>query len=221
MQKRHIFYSDKIGQIEENIKELLNSQEDFLSTVTVNSPRAVGDAVQEILTNHLQIVLGKEICKNYSAQFARRAMADLAFEDDQGFYYVIDVKTHRLSTQFNMPNLISVERLARFYESDKNVFVILLIAYDPKGNRISVENVKFLPIEFLGWDCLTIGALGWGQIQIANSNALTINYGYSRKRWMLQLCEALAEFYPREMSKLEERLRYFAKVREFWLKHGD
>lgn len=117
MAKRHIFYSDKIGQIEDNIKELLNSQEDFLSAVTVNSPRAVGDAVQEILANHLQGVLGEELCKNYSAHFARRAMADLAFEDDQGFYYVIDVKTHRLSTKFNMPNLTSVERLARFYES--------------------------------------------------------------------------------------------------------
>jgi hypothetical protein len=26
--------------------------------------------------------------------------ADLAFEDDNGFYYVIDVKTHRLNTKF-------------------------------------------------------------------------------------------------------------------------
>ncbi|WNC86941.1 hypothetical protein RHP47_01110 [Thermosynechococcus sp. QKsg1] len=49
MEKRHIFYGDQIGQIEENIKELLNSQEDFLSAVTINSPRAVGDAVQQIL----------------------------------------------------------------------------------------------------------------------------------------------------------------------------
>ncbi|QEQ00102.1 hypothetical protein FFX45_01085 [Thermosynechococcus sp. CL-1] len=221
MEKRHIFYGDQIGQIEENIKELLNSQEDFLSAVTINSPRAVGDAVQQILANHLQAVLGEEICKNYSAHFARRAMADLAFKDDQGFYYVIDVKTHRLSTQFNMPNLISVERLTRFYQSDENVFAILLIAYEAQGTRIGIENVQFLPIEFLGWDCLTIGALGWGQIQIANSNVLTINRGYSRKQWMLELCDALAEFYPREISKIEERLKYFTKVREFWLNHSD
>ncbi|WP_297051184.1 hypothetical protein [Thermosynechococcus sp. M98_K2018_005] len=50
----------RVGQIEENsenIKELLNSQEDFLSAVTVNSPRAVGDAVQDILAHHLQAVV--------------------------------------------------------------------------------------------------------------------------------------------------------------------
>ncbi|URR35124.1 hypothetical protein NBE99_10810 [Thermosynechococcus sp. HN-54] len=221
MKRRHIFYSDQISQIEDNIKQLLNSQENFLSDVTVNSPRAVGDAIQEILANHLQDVLGEDVCKNYSAQFARRAMADLAFEDDQEFYYVIDVKTHRLSTKFNMPNLTSVERLARFYESDENVFAILMIAYEAQGTRVEVESVNFLPIEFLGWDCLTIGALGWGQIQIANSNAITINRGYSRKQWMLELCDALAEFYPREMSKIEERLKYFTKVRQLWLDHSD
>jgi hypothetical protein len=221
MEKSQIFYSDKFGEVQEAIREFLNSQEDYLSVSTANSPRAVGDAIQDVLGINLQQVLGEEICKNYSANFARRAMADLAFEDDNGFYYVIDVKTHRLSTKFNMPNLTSVERLTRFYESDKNVFAVLMVAYDVEGTRIEVERVTFAPIEFLGWDCLTIGALGWGQIQIANSNVITVNPGYSRKQWMLELCDTLSEFYPREITKIEERLRHFAKVREFWLNHSD
>jgi hypothetical protein len=221
MEKSQIFYSDKFGEVQEAIREFLNSQEDYLSASTANSPRAVGDAIQDVLGSNLQQVLGEEICKNYSANFARRAMADLAFEDDNGFYYVIDVKTHRLSTKFNMPNLTSVERLTRFYESDKNVFAVLMVAYDVEGTRVEVERVTFAPIEFLGWDCLTIGALGWGQIQIANSNVITVNPGYSRKQWMLELCDTLAEFYPREIAKIEERLTHFGRVREFWLNHSD
>ncbi len=221
MEKSQIFYSDKFGEVQEAIREFLNSQEDYLSASTANSPRAVGDAIQDILGINLQQVLGEDICKNYSSDFARRAMADLAFEDDNGFYYVIDVKTHRLSTKFNMPNLTSVERLTRFYESDKNVFAVLMVAYDIYGTRLEVERVTFAPIEFLGWNCLTIGALGWGQIQIANSNLITLNPGYSRKQWMLELCDTLAEFYPREIAKIENRLIHFAKVREFWLNHSD
>lgn len=221
MEKSQIFYSEKFDEVQESIREFLNSQEDYLSVSTANSTRAVGDAIQDILGSNLQQVLGEDVCKNYSANFARRAMADLAFEDDNGFYYVIDVKTHRLSTKFNMPNLTSVERLARFYESDKNVFAVLMVAYDVEGTRVEVERVTFVPIEFLGWDCLTIGALGWGQIQIANSNVLTVNPGYSRKQWMLELCDALAEFYPREIAKIEARLMHFAKIREFWLNHSD
>ncbi|WP_448560901.1 hypothetical protein [Trichothermofontia sp.] len=151
MEKSHIFHSNKFDEIQEAIRQFLNSQqEDYLSVSTANSPRAVGDAIQDILGKNLQQIIGKEVCKNYSANFAQRAMADIAFDDDNGLHYVIDVKTHRLSTKFNMPNLTSVERLARFYESDKNVFAVLMVAYDVEETRVEVERVTFVPIEFLG-----------------------------------------------------------------------
>ncbi len=86
-------------------------------------------------------------------------MADLAFTDREGFYSVIDVKTHRTDTKFNMPNLTSVERLARFYESDANVFSLILVKYDIEGTRVIATEVTFTPIEFLDWECLTVGAL--------------------------------------------------------------
>ena len=56
-------------------------------------------------------------------------MADLAFTDKDGIYSVVDVKTHREDTQFNMPILTSVERLSRFYESDTNVFALIMVKY--------------------------------------------------------------------------------------------
>ena len=100
-------------------------------------------------------------------------MADLAFTDADGFYYVVDVKTHNLDTHFNMPNLTSVERLARCYEDDRNTFVVLQVQYLVKSTQLVVKKAHFVPIESLAWDCLTIGALGWGQIQIANANSYT------------------------------------------------
>ena len=140
----------------------------------------------------------------------------MAFRDADGLYYVVDVKTHRTDTKFNMPNLTSVERLARFYEDDANCFVLLLISYHSENDRIIVTGVKFAPIEFLAWECLTIGALGWGQIQLANSNNVTINDNYSRKRWMLELCDVLLQFYPKEITKIGLRIEHFEKVKEFW-----
>jgi hypothetical protein len=216
-----LFYSDTHEAVETRIKAFLNEQKEFLSGSTVKSPRAVGDAIQDILSENLQSILGDKLCAKYSAEFARRAMADLAFEDCEGFYNVVDVKTHRLSTKFNMPNLISVERLARFYEDDKNYFVILLVSYDIEGLRALIEQVKFVPIEFLGWDCLTIGALGWGQIQIANSNIVTINEKYSRKRWMLEFCNIMLEFYPKEIGKIGNRVERFKEIQSFWKVHPD
>jgi hypothetical protein len=149
------------------------------------------------------------------------AMADLAFEDPIGLYYVVDVKTHRLSTKFNMPNLTSVERLSRFYEDDKNHFVLLMIDYDIQGVRATIEAVTFVPIEFLSWESLTIGALGWGQIQIANSNQILINPGYSRRTWMLELFDTLLEFYPKEIAKIDKRIAHFQKIRGQWEQRSD
>ena len=54
--------------------------------------------------------------------------------------------------------------------------------------------------KMLDWSCLTLGALGWGQIQIANSNIITINPNNTRKTWMLQLCDMLDIFYPNDLT---------------------
>jgi hypothetical protein len=220
MSKSQIFYTNKYKAIERAIVTLVNSQPDFLSARTAVSTRAVGDAIQTILSEQFQSLLG-DLCAEYSAEFARRAMADLAFTDREGFYYVVDVKTHRLETQFNMPNLTSVERLARFYEDDRNYFVALIVKYAIEGTKVRVKRAHFLPIEFLAWDCLTIGALGWGQIQIANTNVVNVNEGYSRKKWMIELCDVMLDFYPKEIGKIKDRIAYFERVKRYWQRKAE
>jgi len=212
-----LFSSDEHVRIAEKTVRLLNDRRDFLSENTAKSTRAVGDALQDILAEHFGTLLG-DYCTDYSADFARRAMADLAFRDRENNYYIVDVKTHREDTKFNMPNLTSVERLARFYEDDSNYFVLLLIRYRIDHTTIQVKHVDFVPIEFLDWDCLTIGALGWGQIQIANSNKIVVTPHNSRKQWMIELCDTLLEFYPKEIGKIQERIEYFEKVKSRWEK---
>ena len=97
-------------------------------------------------------------------------MADLGFTDRDGIYTIVDVTTHREGARFNMPNLTSGDRLTRFYECDTNVFALLLIRHSIQGTTPSSSDVRLVPIEYLDWDCLTVGALGWCQIQIANAN---------------------------------------------------
>ena len=220
MHKSKIFYTNTYKELEKKIADFLNHQTDFLSPRTINSPRAVGDAIENILVENFGTILG-DLSKEYSSTFARRAMADLAFTDKDDFYYVVDVKTHRLDTKFNMPNLTSVERLARFYEDDKNYFVVLKVNYKIKGPKIIIKKVTFVPIEFLSWDCLTIGALGWGQIQIANANIVNVISKNKRRKWMIEMCDFLLEFYPKEISKIKERIAHFEKVKKYWQKKKD
>jgi hypothetical protein len=129
-------------------------------------------------------------------------MADPAFEDIAGNYYVVDIKTHNLDTKFNMPNLTSVERLARFYGDSKNYFALLLVSYKIKEDQLAFDNCTSVPMEYLDRSCLTLGALGWDQIQIADSNIITLNGENARKQWMLQLCDALDLFYPSDAHNI-------------------
>ena len=212
--KSQIFYTDTYKGIEARIMSSINSRADFLSDTTARSPRATGDAIQDILGENFKELLG-DCCVDCSADFARRAMADLAFTDNDGLYYVVDVSTFRTDTSFNMPNITSVERLSRFYEDDNNYFCLLSVTYHVSGTKVVVTNVNFVPIEFLMWDCLTIGALGWGQIQIANSKYVNIRR-YPRKKWMLEFCDVMLSFYPKEIGKIHSRIEHFQRIKRFW-----
>ncbi len=211
-----VFSSGYHRILESKIQKLINEQKNWLSEGVIDSTRAVGDGIERLISDGFERLLGNQFCKSFSSEFARRSMADLAFEDYKGFYYVIDVKTHRLNTKFNMPNLTSVERLTRFYEGDANVFVLLLVSYDVEGLNLIVRSVNFVPIEYLSWECLTIGALGWGQIQIRNANNIVLEEKLNRARWMIELCDNLLEFYPKEIAKIDSRMEHFRKIKAFW-----
>ena len=214
------FYEGHYSKVSEKIKEYINEAPDILSSQTSESTRAAGDAIEHLIAKRFDSFLG-DWCKEYSSNFARRAMADVAFQDKEDFYCVVDVKTHREDTAFNMPNLTSVKRLSKFYEDDMNVFSLILVRYAVEKNRVRATEVSFVPIEFLDWSCLTVGALGWGQIQIANSNVIQVNHGYSRKQWMLTLCKTMFDFYPGEIRKINERIGRFKEVEQYWEQKPD
>lgn len=212
-----LFTQGRYQMVETGLKTFLNDpiQTGYLSPADTRSPRAVGDILQDLIGKHFYDLI-RDDAKNYSSEFARRSMADLAFEDNAGFYHIVDVKTHRLSGMFSMPNLTSVERLTRFYEADNNIFVVLIVKYEIENQMIQVDQVHFVPIEYLDWSCLTIGALGWGQIQIRDANHLVITPTTSRKAWMLKFFDVLDVFYPREIEKIQERMLHFQKIRALW-----
>ena len=214
--EQSLFYSD----IESKTLSLLkHNAQNIMNQHTMRSPRAVGDAIQDFLADNFYVCISEEL-KSYRSDFERRSLEDFAFEIEDN-YYAVDCKTHNVSTHFNMPNLISVERLARFYENDNNFFMILLVEYDTDliNDRLVFNSCKFVPIEYMSWDCLTIGALGWGQIQIANSSRIVIDRNTSRKSWMLKLCDVMDAFYPIKIEKIQRRVSRFESVRSFWENH--
>lgn len=205
----------KRKKIERGIKNLLNSNKSYLSKRSLSSPRAAGDAIADIISENFQTILGRTALE-YAPQSTRKSMHDLAYKDKAGNTYYVDVKTHRLDTKFNMPNLTSVKKLSGFYELDNNYFIIAKIDYLISNKQVVVKKVTFAPIEYFDWSCLTVGALGWGQIQIANANIVNLSPDTPRHEWMIELYDHLCRFYPNEIRKAQKRLAYFKIQQKLW-----
>lgn len=214
-------YNELLRQTEQAVLQLLQEKgQNIVQGLSLQSPRAVGDAVQTFLGEQdgLRQCIPTSALSNFEDDFERRSMEDMAFYDNKNRYFAVDCKTHNLATDFNMPNLISVRRLANFYKNELNYFCILIVEYRVVNDIIKYEACHFKPIEAFSWDCLTIGALGWGQIQIANANVLKFNRKPNRKKWMLQLCNLLDLFYDEEIGKIGERKTWFKEIRDYWNK---
>ena len=86
--KSRLFHTDRYIDAQDRIRAFLNAQERFLSGSTARSTRAVGDGIQEVPSSDFRSIVGQDVCVNCSSQFARRAMADMAFADPDGSYDV-------------------------------------------------------------------------------------------------------------------------------------
>ncbi len=212
---KNIFIWDQYKLIEDNILKFLQKNAQNIPKSIANSPRSIWDTIEQMIRENLESIIWIDI-KDYNWEFERRAMADLAFSDTDWNYYIVDVKTHNLGTKFNMPNLSSVERLARFYRNDNNFFIILKVDYTV-DTEINISNIELLPIEHFDWECLTLWALWRWQLQIANANKVVINRKQARKSWMIYFCDMMVNsFYPNEISKISDRIEYFKVELDYW-----
>ena len=217
-----IFHNKKYKELEREISNCLVQHDFDLSSNRKISTRELGDYIENVIAQKFSSIISNTSikCSDYSTNFTRKSMADLVFTSDNNIY-TVDVTSHCKSTNFNMPNLISVKRLSKLYENDRNYFVIFFIQYTIEDKKVCIHKVSIFPIEFLSWECLTVGALGWGQIQIKNSNLVKIT-PCSRKQWILYLYNMLIDsFYPHELSKIKERQNYFSDIKKFWIKQLD
>jgi hypothetical protein len=212
-----LFKASKNKQLEGLLKTYL--LEAVFTEGELKTPRAFGDNVQERIAEKCEglLVQMKQPIFNYKSDYGRRQMADFSFEDDEGYNYIVDVKSHRIGKKsHNMPNLVSVKRLIDLYKRPKQYFVLLLISYEVLDGKAVTSEVIFTPIEQLSWQCLRLGNLGRGQIQISNASKIIVAPEKSREEWMLEFCNKALDFYPAEIKKMGELIKMFEKEKIYW-----
>ena len=98
MIKASLFNTENTSAFEGRFLQELNGfAKNLQAACVIASPRSVGDIVQEIAAEKMGACFPQGVIADFSGAFARRAMADVAFSDSEGNYFVVDVKTHNCS----------------------------------------------------------------------------------------------------------------------------
>ncbi len=202
--KSSLFYKNNYDNIGNDLLVYLNtlSKEELGMLESSRSPL---NKIPIKLKNYFNTTLSP-YCNQIVFQTSKKKKAHAILNGKDGLTYYLKIVTHNVKTSFNMPDITSVDILKELYRDNQNIFIVLLLDYDPTKTKNYFVKTYFLPIEFLSWDCLTIGALGSGQIQIRKASYISIKKENSRKLWMQEFILRLIEFYKKENIKLGKRL---------------
>tara|TARA_R100000908_G_C3738720_1_gene135825 strand:+ start:345 stop:947 length:603 start_codon:yes stop_codon:yes gene_type:complete len=185
------------------IQEALDQEIRLDYTVNENlMQRGIADIIEQDVSKIILNLKSRIIKESYEAK-SKRSIEDVGLITNDYDDVKIDIKTHDIESELSMPNLISIARLKKFYENDRNLLVYVFVKYINHGNNVQVTQVRVKPIEQINWECLTIGNLGKGQLQITDMNKISFQNFMTRKDWMERLSYDAVIYYQKLIDKIQ------------------
>ena len=166
--------------------------------------RGIADIIEVIVSDIILNLKHQSIKELYEAK-SKRSIEDVGLVTTDYDDIKIDIKTHDSESDLSMPNLISISRLKKFYENDRNLLLYVFVKYVNNDNLIQILDIKVKSIEQLHWDCLTIGNLGKGQLQVKNMDEISFQNFMTRKDWMERLSYDVVIYYQSLINKIQTK----------------
>jgi hypothetical protein len=163
--------------------------------------RGVADVIEKYICEQITKIDNKELIIEQST--SKRSLEDIQIKNNQELYK-IDIKTHDLNSDFSMPNLISVDRLKKFYENKNNHLIYIIVSYQTINEITQIKNIQIRFVEELSWEILGIQNLGKGQLQIKNMNNELIFVEPNREEWINTLKQNMIKFYKKQSAKTQK-----------------
>jgi len=166
--------------------------------------RGIADIIEVKVSNIIQRLKDPSIKESYEAK-SKRSIEDVGLVTNDYDDVKIDIKTHDSESELSMPNLISISRLKKFYKNDRNLLLYVFVKYINYGHSIQILDVQVKSIEQLNWECLTIGNLGKGQLQVKNMDEISFQNYMTRNDWMERLSYDVVIYYQSLINKIQTK----------------
>ena len=166
--------------------------------------RGIADIIEVKVSNIILKLKHQSIKESYEAK-SKRSIEDVGLVTNDYDDVKIDIKTHDSESELSMPNLISISRLKKFYENDRNLLLYVFVKYINYGDSIQILHAQVKTVEQLNWDCLTIGNLGKGQLQVRNMDEISFQNHMTRNDWMERLSYDVVIYYQSLIKKIQTK----------------
>lgn len=196
-------FGEKLSQLK--LKELEFDSEDI-------EQRGKGDKVERILSRFIEEMKTTKI--QILPRSSKRSFEDLSIKLGD-FNIALDFKSHDVDANFSRPNLKSIERIKKFLKNDSNHLWYVFVDYKSQENKTTILNIEVRSPEELPWECLDLGNIGRGQIQIKDKN-IPINFReISRSEWLKELSINKIKFLDKQINKFQKnKIKEIAELAE-------
>ena len=173
----------------------------LLSTKPINkaasdNQRAWADIIEETAC----AVAMSEFPDQFKKARSVRSPEDFALSGTPEIY--VDIKTRQLGTDFNMPNLISVDRLDKILSDSNLELYYWFVDYEIVNGECVIRHNEIRTVWSLSWDALAIQNLGKGQLQICKWEHVPVHVT-DKQAWHKHLREARRCFYLKQVKKFQ------------------
>jgi hypothetical protein len=193
-----------VNPIKQHIKELLDEQLQNFELIEGGQQRTVGDLIEskvsEILFNSTS-----ELISEKRAPRSKKSIEDVTLVSN-GVLYYIDPKTHDINSDFSMPNLTSVEKIKKLFDTTDKELIYVFVSYAITDGMVIISDIKVFFLWELDISILGVGALGKGQLQIKNANKDLVFTQKGKVGWYGDFKLLMQEFLKKQLIKVNKQI---------------
>ena len=186
------------------ILELLEEQLQNFDLVDGGQQRTVGDLIEskvsEILYNS-----NNELISERRGPRSKKSIEDVTLISN-GVTYYVDPKTHNINSDFSMPNLTSVDKIKKLFNTPNQELIYVFVSYEVTDGVIVIKDIKVFFIWEIDSTILGVGALGKGQLQIKNANDELVFTNKGKTAWFSDFKVLVQQFLAKQIIKINKQI---------------
>lgn len=192
------------SEIKKVIQDTIIENLENFQLIEGGQQRTVGDLIENKVLTILKNTSHPLIEKIVQPR-SKKSIEDLTLVSG-GIKYYLDPKTHDKNSNFSMPNLTSISKIKKLFSSDSEELIYILIDYEIIENFVHIKKVDTLFIWEFGFDNLSIGALGNGQLQIKNKHNPIVISELGKEFWFTSFKFLVKNYLIKQQNKIHKQI---------------